>query len=102
MKHLRITARLVSFCALLACSPGYAGERILLTPAQTRIYHRCLTDDWVEGYCRAHSWGVFSSYNRTFAECIAAEHRGRFVVNGRPPGVNMEAYCWDMAHALAR
>ena len=102
MKHLLATARLVGFCVLLACSPGDAGERILLTPAQTRIYHRCLTDDWIEGYCRAHAWGAFASYDRTFAECIAAEHHGRFVVNDRPLVVNMEAYCWDMAHSLER
>jgi len=102
MKPIRAMAGLISFCALLAHAPGYAGERILLTPAQTRIYHRCLTDDWIEGYCRSHAWGVFASYNRTFAECIAAEHHGRFVVIDRPSSVNVEAYCWGMAHSVAR
>lgn len=102
MKHVGAAAGLVGVCILLGHSSGYAGERILLTPAQTRIYHRCLTDDWIEGYCRTHAWGAFASYDRTYAECIAAEHHGRFVVNERPASVNMEAYCWHKAHGFVR
>lgn len=96
----------VAFAVLLLIighTVSYAGHgRILLTPHQTRIYHNCLTEDWIADYCRGHSWGIFSTYDRTYAECVAAEHYGRFVVNGRPPSVNMEAYCWHKAHGFLR
>lgn len=82
---------------------SYAGYgRILLTPRQTRIYHACLTEDWIAAWCRSHSWGISSTYDRTYAGCIAAEHYGRFVINDRPPSVNMESYCWHKAHGFIR
>jgi hypothetical protein len=103
MKTVATVAALGVGFMLLNYSPGYAHQsRILLTPAQTRIYHECLTQDWIEDFCRAHGWGMFAAHNRTVRECIAAEHHGRYVVNGRPPSANMEAYCWDKAHGLAR
>jgi hypothetical protein len=103
MKAAVMVAALGVGFALLSHSPGHAREsRILLTPAQTRIYHECLTEDWIEDFCRAHGWGMFAAHDRTVRECIAAEHRGRYLVNGRPAFINMEAFCWDKAHGLAR
>lgn len=101
-------AALVSIFLVLMQTSAYAAEasvtaevhehRILLSPAQRRIYHNCLTQDWTAEWCRAHSWGILSTYNRTYAECVAAQHRGYFVLNGRPRFVNMEGYCWGKAH----
>jgi hypothetical protein len=98
---------IASAAALLWLLPVYTDvraqeARILLTPEQTKVYHECLTEGWIEDFCRSHSWGVFSSYDRTYAACIAAEHRGRSLVNGRPPIISMEAYCWEQAHRFLR
>jgi hypothetical protein len=105
-------AALVSISLVLIQTSTYAAEvgaptevyqpRILLTPRQTTVYHDCLTQDWIAEWCRVHSWGIFSTYDRTYAECVAAQHHGRFVVNGRPRFVNMEGYCWGKAHRFAR
>jgi hypothetical protein len=103
MKTVVTVAALGFGFMLLACPPSFARQsRILLTPAQTRIYHKCLIEDWIEDFCRAHGWGMSDAHDRTVRECIAAEHHGRYVVNGRPPFVNMEAFCWDKAHGLVR
>lgn len=92
------TAALVSvFLVLVQCS-AFAAPRILLTPGQRRVYHACLTQEWIAEFCRAHAWGTFSSFDRTYTECVAAQHHGQFILNGRPRFVNMEAFCWDKAH----
>ena len=106
-----VTAAVLSALAntLLALTPSHADgsriyvrePRILLSPAQTKLYHACLTDGWVEEFCRDHGWGIFGTYEQTKAECIAAEHHGRYIVNGRPPFLSTEAYCWAKAHKLA-
>jgi hypothetical protein len=105
------TAALVSIFLVLIQTSTYAAEalatvevhqhRILLTPEQRRVYHDCLTQDWTAEWCRGHSWGIFSTYDRTYAECVAAQHHGWFVVNGRPRFVNMEGYCWGKAHRFS-
>jgi|ERR1700682_4072759 len=92
----------VSF-GLIVGSPVFAQQqRILLTPAQAKIYHACLTADWIEDYCRSHAWGIFGTYDRTKAECVAAENGGIYPVNGRRLFENIEGYCWDQARNLAR
>jgi hypothetical protein len=107
-------AVLISIFSVLIQTPTYAAEgeaiatarvhqhRILLTPSQRRVYHACLTQDWIAEYCRANAWGILSTFNRTYVACVAAQHHGEFVVNGRPGFVNMEGYCWDKAHRIAR
>jgi hypothetical protein len=96
------TAALVSIFLVLIQVSAYAQPRILLSPSQRRVYHACLTQDWIAEFCRANAWGIFSTYDRTYAGCVAAQHHGEFVVNGRPRLVNMEGYCWDKAHRFAR
>jgi hypothetical protein len=108
--HISPTAAaLVSISLVLMQTSTYAAEvtaevhqpRILLTPGQRRVYHACLTQDWTAEWCRSHTWGIFSTYDRTYAECVAAQHHGKFVVNGRPRFVNMEGYCWGKAHRFS-
>jgi hypothetical protein len=76
-------------------------HRILLTPKQRKVYRDCLTQDWTAEWCRGHTWGIFSTYDRTYAECVAAQHYGKFVVNGRSRFVNLEGYCWSKARRFA-
>jgi hypothetical protein len=103
MKAIVAPCALVFGLLLIVSPPALARQqRILLTPAQTRFYHACLTADWVEGYCRAHAWGIFDTYDRTEAECVAAEHGGKYPVNNRPALENTEGYCWAQAHNLIR
>jgi hypothetical protein len=92
------TAALVSIFLVLIQASAYA-QGILLTPSQRSVYHACLTQDWIAEFCRAHTWGILSTYDRTYAGCVAAQHHGEFVLNGRPRGVNMEGYCWAKAHS---
>jgi hypothetical protein len=104
-----VSAGLFALASALAIVPSHAdgiehahvsryAHGILLSPAQTRHYHQCLTDGWIEEFCHRHGWGLFGVYKATVAECIAAQHHGRLVVNGRPPFLSNEAYCWAKAH----
>lgn len=98
-------AALVSiFLVLIQTSAhaAYTRPGILLSPWQRRIYHECLVQDWISEYCRANSWGILSTYNRTYVGCVAAQNHGSFVLSGRPRGVNMEGYCWSKAHGFTR
>ena len=96
------TTALVSIFLVLMQVSAYAQPRILLTPSQRRVYHACLMQDWIAEFCRANAWGISSTFNRTYVGCVAAQHHGRFVLNGRPPLVNMEGYCWAKAHRFVR
>lgn len=96
------TAALVSIFLVLMQASAYAQARILLTPSERRVYHNCLTQDWIAEFCRANAWGIFSTFNRTYVACVAAQHHGRFVLNGRPRFVNMEGYCSAKARRFVR
>jgi hypothetical protein len=103
MKILVTAAALLAGQFLIAGSPACAQQQvILLTPAQSKVYHECLTAQWVEDYCRDHSWGIFATFDRTKAECVAAENGGIYPVNGRRFFENTEGYCWAQAHAQVR
>jgi nitroimidazol reductase NimA-like FMN-containing flavoprotein (pyridoxamine 5'-phosphate oxidase superfamily) len=96
------TAGLVSVFLVLIQASAFAQPRILLTPGERRVYNNCLAQDWIAQYCRANAWGVLATFNRTYAACVAAQHHGRFVLNGRPPFVNMEGYCSAKARGYVR
>ena len=91
-------------CSMLVVgSSAVAQQRqILLSPAQARIYHACLTAAWVQEYCQSHAWGIFATYDRTKAECIAADRGDIYSMNGRRFFENTEGYCWDQAYMTPR
>jgi hypothetical protein len=111
---LPTAAVLISIFSVLIQTPTYAAEgeaiatapvyqhQILLTPSQRRVYHACLTQDWIAEFCRANAWGTFSTFDRTYVACVAAQHHGGFVLNGRPRFVNMEGYCSAKARGFVR
>jgi hypothetical protein len=88
---------------LAGASPAFSQQpRVLLTPEQTRAYHACLTAAWVQDYCRTHSWGIFGSFDRTEAECVAANRGDFFSLNSQRLYENTEGYCWNQAHRVSR
>jgi hypothetical protein len=83
-------------------SPAFSQQpRVLLTPEQTRAYHECMTAAWVQEYCRSHAWGIFGRYDRTEAECVAANRGNIFSLNDRRLYENTEGYCWNQAHNIS-
>jgi len=103
MRVIVLAAALAVGCAFVDCSAAFSQEqRILLTPAQTRAYHDCLTAAWLLEYCQTHAWGAFGSYDRTKAECLAADRADVFALRDRRYFENNESYCWNQAHRIAR
>jgi hypothetical protein len=101
MRVTVIATGLIVGYILTAGSSAFSQEpRLLLTPVQTRIYHACLTAAWLQDYCSSHAWGIFATYDRTRAECVAANHGDIFSLSGRRYFENNEGYCWDQAHRV--
>ena len=73
-----------------------------LTRAETWRYHECLTQAWIEDYCRSNSWGMSDTYDRTFVACIAANGGGRYPLQGRRWFNDIERYCALEARQPAR
>jgi hypothetical protein len=103
MRVILVAAALVVGQLLAGGSPASSQEaRVLLTPEQTRAYHACLTAAWVQDYCHSHAWGIFGTYDRTEAECVAADRGDGYALNGRRFLENTEGYCWNQAHMFQR
>ena len=74
MKALLTTATLVIGCLLFNGSPALSQNQWHpLSHAQRQAYYACLTSAWVADFCRSHSWGLYASYDLTYAACVAAE-----------------------------
>ena len=104
MKVIAIVAALIAGHLLTGGSPAFSQEpsRVLLTPEQTKAYHACLTAAWVQEYCHTHAWGIFGTYDRTEAECVAADRGNIYSLDGRRFLENTEGYCWNQAHGILR
>lgn len=104
MKALVGAATLVVGHFLINASPASAQERLgrLLTPHETRAYHACLSEAWIEDYCRANSGRWSPSYDRVFPACVIANGGGRFHLDGRDGWYNTDDYCWSAAQGLIR
>lgn len=103
MRIVILASALLADLVLMNGRPAFSQEPgILLTPAQTRIYHACLTADWIQDFCRSHAWGTSAAYDRTEAECVAANRGYVRFMDGRDLSGNTEAYCWDQAHSYPR
>jgi hypothetical protein len=62
----------------------------LLTPSQSRAYHACLFESWIQDYCH---WNSFA-----YPQCVIANGGGRYPLDGR---LITESYCWYTAQGLA-
>ena len=101
MKALLTTAALVIGCLLINGSPALSQNRWHpLSYAQRQAYYACLTSAWVADFCRSHSWGLYASYDLTYAACVAADTRGRPVIAN--PYFTPEEYCWRRTRGLVR
>jgi hypothetical protein len=97
MRVLLTAATLVVVHFLINCAPAFAQERwSLLTPAETRAYHACLTAIWVEDYCRSTAWRVFVRYDRTYPACVLA-NRGRIYPLAGSHFFDRDEYCANQA-----
>ncbi len=93
MKVLVIAAAtLVAGFVLINSSPARAGERWdgLLTPAQSRAYHACLFEAWIQDYCHENS--------PAYPQCVIANGGGRYPLGGR---LFTDDYCWYTAQGLS-
>jgi hypothetical protein len=103
MRVIPVATLLLVGLLLAGGSPASSQEaRVLLTPEQTKAYHACLTAAWVQDYCRSHAWGIFGTYDRTNAECVAADRGDNYSMQGRRFLENTEGYCWNQAHMVPR
>ena len=80
MKVLVMAAALVVGHFLINSSPAFAQQQLglRLTAAETRAYHACLFEAWVEDYCRGNSWRPTASSDRVYPACVVANGGGRF------------------------
>jgi hypothetical protein len=103
MKVLVTAAALVLGHFLINSSPAFAQQRLglRLTAAETRAYHACLFEAWVEDYCRGISWRPTASSDRVYAACVVANGGGRFPLAGRKWD-NTDDYCWHAARGRRR
>ena len=90
MKVLVTAAMLVVGLFLINAAPAFSEQRWgLLTPAQTRAYHACLFESWIQDYCRENS--------RAFGQCVIANGGGKYPLAGWR---FTDDYCWYTAQGL--
>jgi hypothetical protein len=101
MKALLTTGALVIGCLLINDSPALSQNQWHpLSHAQRQAYYACLTSAWVADFCRSHSWGIYASYDLTYAACVAADAPRRTVTAN--PYFTPEEYCWRRTRGLLR
>jgi hypothetical protein len=89
MKVLVVAATLVAGHCLINASAAFAQERAgLLTRTQTRAYHECLFDSWIQDYCHANS--------HAYSQCVVANGGGAYAFQGR---LFTDDYCWYAAQS---
>ena len=103
MKVLVMVATLVVGHFFIGSSPVFAQQRsaLFLTRAETRAYHACIFEAWIEDYCHANSWRLTASYDRVYAACVVANGGGKFPLYGRH-WFNTDDYCWSVARSPVR
>lgn len=90
MRALVVAGILVASLSALSASPASAEERWgLLTPAQTRAYHACLFESWIQDWCHLTSFA--------YPQCVVANGGGRYPLEGRR---FTEDYCWFSAQQV--
>ena len=93
MRGLGAAVVLGAVLFLSARTPAVADERWegLLTRAQTRAYHACLFEAWIQDYCYWHS--------ALYSQCVLANGAGRYPLDRHY--YSAEDYCWYGAHGSA-
>ncbi len=90
MKAAVVAATLVVGYMAFSAPPASAEERWgLLTPMQTRAYHACLFEAWVQDWCRETS--------HAYQQCVIANGGGRYPLEGRR---FTDDYCWYTAQGM--
>jgi hypothetical protein len=91
MRAVVAAATLVAGFILINSAPAFSQDRWgFLTPAQSRAYHACLFEAWIQDYCH---WNSFA-----YGQCVVANGGGRYPLNGR---LFTEDYCWETAQGLS-
>jgi hypothetical protein len=91
MKVVVVAATLMAGLFLINTSSVSADERWgSLTREQTRAYHACLFESWIQDYCH--------SYSLAYSQCVIANGGGKYPLEGR---MFTEDYCWYTAQGLA-
>ncbi len=90
MKAFVVGATMVASALLGSSGSALSADRWgLLSPAQTREYHACLFEAWIQHYCHWNS--------PAYAQCVIANGGGRYPLDGR---LFTEDYCWSTAQGL--
>ena len=101
MKATLATAALIAACSSFNCTSALSQEHVrLLSYGQRQAYNACLTSAWVGDFCRGHSWGIFASYDITYAACVEADTRRNAAAPN--PYLTPEEYCWQRARRVRR
>jgi len=91
MQAIVLIASLVVGLFLSSLNSAVAQDRFaLLTRAQTRAYHACLFEAWIQDYCHWHS--------SAYGQCVIANGGGKYPLEGR---FFTEDYCWSTAQSFA-
>ena len=86
-------ASLLAGLFLITSAPAFSqGRWSLLTRGQSRAYHACLFEAWIQDYCH------WRSPDYAYAQCLAANGGWRFPLNGHWVS---DEYCWAAAHGLS-
>jgi hypothetical protein len=92
-EHMKVpvtAATLVVGLFLINPGPAFSQERGgLLTREQTRAYHACLFEAWIQDYCGANS--------RAYGQCLVANGGERYPLGDRR---FTDDYCWYTAQGL--
>jgi hypothetical protein len=90
MRALAVATSLAACLVLSTVGQVFSEDRWeLLTPAQSRTYHACLFEAWIQNYCHANS--------RAYAQCVEANGGGRYQIDRWS---NYDSYCWAAAQSV--
>jgi hypothetical protein len=91
MRALAIAVALIGGGLLVSSAPARSAPRWegLLSSQQSRAYHACLFEAWIQDYCRWNS--------SAYSQCVIANGGGKYPLNGR---WFTEDYCWSTAQGL--
>lgn len=90
MKNLVTAAALVAGLSVLMPVQAFSGSLSgLLSPEQSRAYHACLFEAFIQDYCKENSLA--------YGQCVIANGGGRYPINGQ---LFTDDYCWHTAQGL--
>ncbi len=94
--NIRLITGVLVACGMLITSSAVFAQNALMSRAEKRIYHACLYAHWIDGYCRVHSWSIFSD---AFSDCIIANNGCQCALaNGGYWGPEVDQACAAVMH----